>query len=226
MKPLGVKWKFNTPSDPSAGGSWERLVQSVKKALYATLREQTPRPETLYSLLVECENIVNSRPLTHLPVTPDEPEPLTPNHFLLFCSNSTQTPAPFNHKLLSMRKQWRILQNLKNCLWKRWMLEYLPELTRRTKWCRPTQPISTGALVLICETDQARSKWKRGRIHKLFIGKDRVARSAEVNTANGSLRRPVSKLAVLDVEGCGEVDSMGSIHGGGDVDNADRILNK
>lgn len=85
LKPLGIKWKFNTPADPSAGGSWERLVQSVKKALYATLKEKTPRPETLYSLLLECENIVNSRPLTHLPVTPDEPEPLTPNHFLLGC---------------------------------------------------------------------------------------------------------------------------------------------
>ncbi|XP_037813256.1 uncharacterized protein LOC119604602 isoform X1 [Lucilia sericata] len=224
LKPLGIKWKFNTPSDPSAGGCWERLVQSVKKALYATLKEQTVRPETLYSLLVECENILNSRPLTHLPVTPDEPEPLTPNHFLLGCSNSTQTPGPFNSKCCTLRKQWRILQNLKNCLWKRWVLEYLPELTRRTKWCRPTKPLATGSLVLICETDQARSKWRRGRIHKLFVGKDGVARLAEVNTGNGLLRRPVSKLAVLDVENVGELDIMGSIHGGGDVDDADKTV--
>lgn len=220
LKPLGIKWKFNTPSDPSAGGAWERLVQSVKKALNTTLKEQTPRLETLNSLLIECENIVNSRPLTHLPVSPDEPEPLTPNHFLLGCPNSTQTPASYDPKLCCLRKQWRVLQNLKNCLWKRWILEYLPELTRRTKWSRPSMPVMEGSLVLICETDQARSKWKRGRIHKLFVGKDGVARSAEVSTANGLLRRPISKLAVLNVESSGESDQIGSIHGGGDVDNA------
>lgn len=219
LKPLGIKWKFNTPSDPSAGGAWERLVQSVKKALYSILKEHVPRPETLYSLLVECENMVNARPLTHLPVTPEEPEPLTPNHFLLGCPNSTQTPAPFDPKLCSQRKQWRILQNLKNGLWKRWMAEYLPELTRRTKWCRSSKPMEIGSLVLICDSEQPRSKWRRGRVLKLFVGQDGVARSAEVHTVAGVLRRPVSKLAVLDVQESGEVDLVGSIHGGGDVGN-------
>ncbi|XP_075151031.1 uncharacterized protein LOC142225140 [Haematobia irritans] len=222
LRPLGIRWKYNTPSDPSAVGSWERLVQSIKRALYATLKEKTPRPETLYSLLVECENIVNSRPLTHLPVTPEESEPITPNHFLIGGPNSTQTPAPFDPRFCSLRKQWRILQNLKNCLWNRWITEYLPELTRRTKWCLPAKPLSEGTLVLICETDQPRSKWKRGRVVKLFLGKDGVARSADVSTANGCLRRPVSKLAVLDVQECGEVNHTGSIHGGGDVGKADQ----
>ncbi|XP_075154780.1 uncharacterized protein LOC142228279 [Haematobia irritans] len=215
VKPLGIKWKFNTPSDPSAGGAWERLVQSVKRSLYAVLKEHSPRPETLYSLL-ECENIVNSRPLTHLPVTPDEPEPLTPNHFLLGCPNSTQTPAPFDPKQNLLRKQWRILQNLKNALWKRWVAEYLPELTRRAKWCQPTHAISSGSLVLICDSDLPRSKWRRGRILRLFVGRDGVARSAEVHTVAGTVKRPISKLAVLDV--C-EVDQTGSLHGGGYVEN-------
>lgn len=44
--------------------------------------------------------------------------------------------------------------------------------------------------------------------------------NCEVNTNSGSLRRPVSKLAVLDVQDDGEVVPMGSIHGVGDVDNA------
>lgn len=51
-------------------------------------------------------------------------------------------------------------------------------------------------------------------------GKGDVSLNCEVNTNSGSLRRPVSKLAVLDVQDDGEVVPMGSIHGVGDVDNA------
>ncbi|XP_059223178.1 uncharacterized protein LOC131996980 [Stomoxys calcitrans] len=40
---LGIKWIFNTPLNPSEGGVWERLVQSVKKALYIMLKEQAPK---------------------------------------------------------------------------------------------------------------------------------------------------------------------------------------
>lgn len=219
LLPLGIKWKFNTPSNPSAGGAWERLVQSVKRSLNIVLKEQAPRLETLYASLVETENIVNSRPLTHIPVTPDEPEPLTPNHFLLNCINSTQTPAVYEHRICSSRKQWRILQNLKNGIWKRWIMEYLPELTRRSKWFRPAKPISIGCLVLICDDNEPRSKWKRGRVLNLVIGKDGVARSANVCTPNGTLSRPVNKLAVLDVEDGAESHRKESIHVGGDVDD-------
>jgi hypothetical protein len=49
------------------GGAWERLVCSIKTALYATLKERTPKDKVLRNLLVEAENIVNSRPLTYKP---------------------------------------------------------------------------------------------------------------------------------------------------------------
>ncbi|XP_036340511.1 uncharacterized protein LOC118749837 [Rhagoletis pomonella] len=222
LTPLGIRWKFNTPANPSEGGAWERLVQSVKKALFTMLKEHSPRLETLQSLLIETGNMVNARPLTHLPVTPEEPEPLTPNHFLLGCPNSTQTPAPFDHRLLCVRKQWRVVQNLKNGMWHQWVREYLPELTRRTKWCLPEKPIQPGCLVLICEAESPRSQWKRGRVVELHYGRDGVARSAHVTTSSGVYRRPISRLAVLDVEPArtiSEASSSGSAHGGGDVDD-------
>ncbi|XP_073821401.1 uncharacterized protein [Musca autumnalis] len=46
---LGIQWKFNTPANPSEGGAWERLVQSVKKSMNAMLKEHAPRFETLQS---------------------------------------------------------------------------------------------------------------------------------------------------------------------------------
>ena len=92
---LGIRWIFNTIANPSEGGFWERLVQSVKKALSRMLREHAPRQETLQCFLIQAESMITSRSLTLLPVTLEEPDPLTPNHFLLGCPNSTQTPAPF-----------------------------------------------------------------------------------------------------------------------------------
>lgn len=64
----------------------------------------------------------------------------------------------------------------------------------------PSKPISIGDLVFICDVNLPRSQWKRGRVIQLFHGSDGIARSAEVRTADGSLRRPVSKLAILDLD--------------------------
>lgn len=83
------------------------MIQSVKKVLMNSLREVAPQVDTLQSYLIEAENIVNSRPLTHVPISIDEEEPLTPNHFLLGTSNSTQTSNMNNDKVV-YRKQWRI----------------------------------------------------------------------------------------------------------------------
>lgn len=194
-----IEWIFNCPSHPEAGGCWERLVQSVKRILSCTVKEIAPKVETLRSLLFEAANIINSRPLTHLPVAGDEDEPLTPNHFLLGCASSTQTPGPDDNKLMCMRKQWRVAQALKNRFWKRWLLEYLPDLTRRAKGHAEQPVLRIGSLVLICDDNLPRGQWRRGRVIEVYPGPDGRVRIALIKTADGELKRPVSKLAVLNV---------------------------
>ena len=98
-----------------------------------------------------------------------------------------------------LRKQWRISRQLRDHFWKRWIIEYLPTLTRRSKWCEYTKPLVPGQLVLICDPDVARREWKRGRVDEVFEGPDGVIRRVAVRTNSGILQRPVSKLAALDV---------------------------
>lgn len=39
----GIQWIFNSPSDPSAGGIWERKIQSAKRLLNMTLKDRSPK---------------------------------------------------------------------------------------------------------------------------------------------------------------------------------------
>lgn len=212
----GIEWKYNCPANPEAGGSWERLVQSAKRVLRVTLKEVTPRVETLRSLVIEAANIINARPLTHIPVSPSDPNPLTPNHFILGRTNSTTMPVEADRKQLSSRKQWRILQQLNNQFWRRWVQDYLPELTRRSKYHGEVGPIVEGSLVLVCDADRSRNQWVRGRVERVNIGTDGRVRTACIKTTGGVMRRPVSKLALLDCE-----PPTDRAHGARDVADSD-----
>ncbi|XP_049294165.1 uncharacterized protein LOC125769474 [Anopheles funestus] len=63
-----MNWIFNPPSAPHFGGSWERLVQSVKKTLSNLDLSKTPSDEQLTSTLTEIELIIiYFRSLTYIP---------------------------------------------------------------------------------------------------------------------------------------------------------------
>ena len=111
------------------GGVWERLVLSVKVALAATLKERSPREEVFSALFAEAENLVNSRPLTHVSADSADAESLTPNHFLLCVLCTVICPGTSDSTDLCLRKTWRVSQALTDHYWRRWMKEYLPELT-------------------------------------------------------------------------------------------------
>ncbi|XP_044573957.1 uncharacterized protein LOC123258143 [Drosophila ananassae] len=139
----GIEWIFNCPANPSEGGVWDRMVQCVKRVLRHTVKEVAPKEHVLESSLIEAENFVNSRPLTHLPVSADQKAPLTPNDLLNGAACPPDTPGLDGGlvKEGATRKQWRVARMLRNRFWKRWVLEYLPTLTRREKWCRREKPI-------------------------------------------------------------------------------------
>lgn len=195
-----TEWIFNPPVAPHMGGSWERLVGSVKKILLETMPTRTPSDELLRCVLTVAENVVNSRPLTYIPVEAENTEALTPNHFLIGSSNGTQPPGEFTNRDLIGRKDWRIAQTLINSFWKRWVREYLPTLTRRSKWHQKAKPIQKGDIVIIVDENSPRNCWPKGVIVDTKPGKDGQVRQATVRTSEGNIyTRPAVKLAVLDV---------------------------
>nr|XP_034840862.1 uncharacterized protein LOC117996834 [Maniola hyperantus] len=203
---LGVQWKFIPPGAPNMGGAWERLVRSIKTALSVTLKGKIPREETLHTLLLEAEHIVNSRPLTNAADNPEE-EALTPNHFLIGRSNGAARIGAFTEKNLVGQETWKTAQQLTEHFWKRWLQEYLPSihlfcevarlLPRKIDGRSNSTNLSVGDIVLIVDSSLPRCTWPRGRIQTVYPGPDGRTRVADVETRGGVLRRPSSKIVVL-----------------------------
>ncbi|XP_055914028.1 uncharacterized protein LOC129947476 [Eupeodes corollae] len=194
-----TKWTFIPPGSPHMGGSWERLVRSVKTSLYDIVPTRNPSDELLRSMLIEVENIVNSRPLTYIPIDDESEEALTPNHFLLGSSNGSKPPAVFDSDTKLLKRNWLISQQYAERFWQRWVREYLPTITRRTKWFTSVKPIEKGDIVLIVDPMSPRNCWPKGRVIQTTISKDGQVRSAFVQTQSGVYEKPAVKLAVLDI---------------------------
>lgn len=191
----GTQWTFIPPASPHWGGAWERLIRSVKGSLKIILKERAPREELLSTLLAEVENIVNSRPLTHVSVEPGNEESLTPNHFLIGSSSNLPTIGVFEGSDLYLRKLWRKAQYLADMFWKRWVKEVLPALLPRQKWTQDQPPLQIGDLVLIVDPDAPRNVWQRGIIQTVLPGKDGRVRLVEIKTKTGTLKRSASRVA-------------------------------
>lgn len=197
-----TKWNFNPPLAPHMGGCWERLVRSVKSALAGLELVKNPDDETLWTLVVEAETMVNSRPLTYVPLDTVDHEALTPNHFLMLSSSGVcQPPKELVDDRKQTRSNWRWIQHLLSRFWTRWIKEYLPTITRRTKWFKEVKPVEDGDVVIVVD-EGTRNGWIRGRVVRTLPGKDGRVRQADVETSTGILRRPVTKIAVLEVAKC------------------------
>lgn len=192
-----IRWQYIPPSAPFMGGAWERLVRSVKAALVVTLNERAPKEEVLSTLLVEIEHTINSRPLTHVSMDSDDPEALTPNHFLLGGPSRVPLPGAFIEADAAGRKDWRISQRLADIFWARWVREYLPELQHRREPRAKGGSIKVGDLVLIADGTLPRNSWPRGVVVNTYPGADGETRVVDVQTNKRILRRPTKKLAVL-----------------------------
>ncbi|XP_053691213.1 uncharacterized protein LOC128739741 [Sabethes cyaneus] len=194
-----TKWSFNPPASPHFGGVWERLVQSVKKALKHLQVTRTPTDEILRNTLTEIELIINSRPLTELPLNDEFSQALTPNDILIGSSDGSKPPIAYDDSSYAVKHTWKMSQVYANRFWRRWIAEFLPTLTRRTKWFNRAKPIAEGDIVVIVDDALPRNCWPKGRVVRAVRSKDGQVRRAVVQTAHGILERPAVKLAVLDV---------------------------
>ncbi|XP_059210199.1 uncharacterized protein LOC131989046 [Centropristis striata] len=160
--------------------------------------------ETLTTLMAEVMAIINARPLVAVATDPETPEVLSPA--LLLTQKASIVPAPpgdFELKDL-YKSQWRQVQGLADCFWKRWRQEYLATLQTRRKWTGERRNIREGDVVLLKDSQVKRNEWPIGLIVKAIPSADNKVRKVEVKVIkHGTAKtylRPVTEMVVLLAE--------------------------
>jgi hypothetical protein len=97
----------------------------------ATLESHPVNDEVLRTVIAEVASLLNSRPLTHVHTDQSEPEPLTPNHFLIGGPHPHRAPDVEENFDGVTRRHWKQAQYIVNQFCRRWMREYLPSLIER-----------------------------------------------------------------------------------------------
>ncbi|XP_018404138.1 PREDICTED: uncharacterized protein LOC108780819 [Cyphomyrmex costatus] len=196
-----IKEFFIPRNAPHVSGLWEAAVKSAKHHLTRIAGQAHLTFEKLQTALCEIEAVLNSRPITPLSTDPNDLEYLTPGHFLIgepLNSFPCRDVSDVNENRLI---RWHRVEQIRQHFWRRWSTEYLHSLQERTKWrANKGLQLQPNQLVLIKQQNLAPLQWMLGRIQQIHPGADNVARTATVKTVNGSLVRPLSKLAILPLE--------------------------
>lgn len=195
---LNVEWHFNAPCASHKGGLWERMIRIIRK-VFAGLSDINCKmsDETLQTLMCEVEAIINGRPITKSREDVNDLTALTPNHLLLLREQPNLSPGQFANADLYKRR-WRCVQHLAQEFWRRWLLEYLPELQRRQKWMSEVRSVQIGDLVLIKSEVTPRGVWPMGLVTEIKHSSDGLVRTVTVKTRSTHLVRPVTKIVLLE----------------------------
>lgn len=159
----GIDWRKSPSSGSHFGVVWERLIGSSKSAMRAILHPRSVTDEVLRTVFAEVASMLNSRPLTHVHTDPAEPEPLTPNHFVLGGAHPHRVPDCEEAFDGLTKRRWKQSQFILNQFWRRWMQEYDPSLINREKWDQSARPLRIGDQVLIMDENATRATNNVGR---------------------------------------------------------------
>ncbi|XP_075157736.1 uncharacterized protein LOC142231004 [Haematobia irritans] len=193
----GLSWRFIPAGAPHMGGLWEAGVKSFKVHFRKEAQNLRYTFEELSTVLARIEACLNSRPLCPLSEDPDELDALTPGHFLIGAPLLAPAEVLVTEKPLSLVNRFRKVQALAHQFCIRWKEEYLKSLHMRYKWKCSERSIAQGDLVVIRHEQLPPTSWRLGRVVDVFPGVDGHIRVADVRTANGVVRRPITKLVIL-----------------------------
>ena len=193
-----ILWSYNPPAAPHMGGVWERLVRSVKEVMTGLMKDTVLTDPQLATLLTEVESILNSRPLTHASEDINDLDALTPNHILLGHHRHWDYMGEITENDFLTRRRWKQVHALRTLFWDRWRREYLPNLTKRSRWNQKGANLEVGELVLVADDDTRRGKWPLARITRTMPGGDGIVRVVELKTKDGVYTRPVVKVRRLE----------------------------
>lgn len=176
-----IEWRFIPERSPHFGRLWEAAVKSTKTHLR--------RCETILWRTHYC--ISSSWSLPEQPPFSACKYSWWWRHWgpdaWIFLDRQTPfcaLPDPsFSYHSISLLRRWHLCQNLVHHFWQRWSTEYLTLLNRYNKWHHPTRNLD---VVILKEDGTIPTQWPLARVARVYPGKDKLVRDADVKTAEGT----------------------------------------
>ena len=141
------------------------MVSSVKRALKVTVAPALITSWQLDSVLTLIEGVLNNRPLTIPSSNSQDESPLTPSHFMGCSKWVGLHPEDLTSK--RYQKGWTQINTVVDHFWRRFMVEYIPELNinkingKELSW-------QIGEIVVVLSKRNERGIWPLGKILKVL----------------------------------------------------------
>ena len=203
-----IVWKKNSSNASHFGGIWERQIRSARTILNGFLNSHGKSLDTksLQTLMVECEAISNSHPLTVDTISDvNSPAPLAPANILTMKSKEIlPPPGVFEKPDIFSKPRWRRVPHIANKFWARWKKEFLCQLQFRQIWNDKQRNFKVGDVVLL-KRDSERNEWLMAIIEEVMPDyngivrgvKLRIGKSNSNQDQNQILKRSVHKIVLL-----------------------------
>lgn len=192
-----IEFKFIPPRSPHWGGLWEAAIKSTKYHLRRLVGETKFTFEEFYTILVQVEAILNSRPLYPLSDDPNDLGSLTPGHFLVGDSLTAYPEKDLVSVPENRLNVWKKITQIHQTFWKRWSVDYLNRLQNRPKWVRSHPNLKVDTLVLLKDENSPPLKWPLARVVEVLPGPDGRVRAVKVKTKEGIFTRSIVKVCPL-----------------------------
>jgi len=193
LKNYRIELKFNPPGAPHFGGSWERMIQEVKKILKSTAEAHGKwRQDDFVTFLARAEGILNRRPICFM----EDGNALTPAQIVAPHANNAVGPPRGAPQIKSLEQ----LRNAEKLFWNRWIKFYLPSISTRQVLGRVrNDDLRPGDKVLLREgSNPLVDTWNIATIVETYPGKDGVVRSALLDVKGNRVIRDVTRIAIID----------------------------
>lgn len=201
-----IEWRFNPPTAAWWGGWWERLIGMLKNILRKVLGKACLTYEEMCTVLCDCENTLNSRPLTYLSDETNDLKPLTPAMFLRDLKES-ETPDIDIIDQIDLESRYKYKLELMEHLRCRFRKEYLSQLVIKSR-TKESRKLKKGDVVLVGDDSHKRIDWPLARIEELIEGRDGKIRVVILKTSTGNFKRPIQRIYPLEISDCIDANNM------------------
>ena len=240
----GLEWRFIMADSQHQNGPAEslvKMVKGVKKSMMHVIGETVLSLNEMFTLLFECSNLINERPIGLKPNSRTDSEYLSPNSLLMGRSMARIGSGPFEEHGLyddsskATKTRFQFVQTMTNQFWKVWIKLYLPSLLVRQKWHTQRRNLQVNDVCLLEDSNEIRGDWRLARVTEVYPDRHGVVRNVEVcvkSKPDGTpryqsrkpnfLKRHVSKLIVIEPA----EENLGNNTGGDADDKATRDEDK